>query len=124
MFLCLHVLVPLASQGELIGLLVLGPHLKGEVYTSEARNILATLAPQVAPALRLAQLVQEQVEAHSLEKEMFGFPRLQKLLEEQGGEASLIETLLDELHRFTGEGWEQENDVTLVTLQRSGSFHG
>ena len=59
------------------------------------------------------------VEAHSPGKEMFGFPRLQKLLEEQADYASLIETLLDELHRFTGEGWEQEDDVTLVTLQRT-----
>jgi serine phosphatase RsbU (regulator of sigma subunit) len=59
------------------------------------------------------------VEAHSLAKEMFGFPRLQKVLEERDGEASLIETLLVELHRFTGEGWEQEDDVTMVTLQRT-----
>jgi len=44
--------------------------------------------------------------AHSPGKEMFGFPHLQKLLEEQDDDASLIETLLDELHRFTGEGWE------------------
>jgi len=302
-----ELLVPLVSQGELIGLLVLGPHLKGEAYTNEERNILVTLAPQVAPALRVAQLVQERqtqvrererieqelrtaeaiqraflpkevpafpgwrlvtyyrparkvggdfydflpledgrwgliigdvtgkgvpaalvmatvhtmlrstaqgllspgevlarvnellaaeippgmfvtcffalldpasgrlryanagheppyrqqercarelwatgmplgmmpgsrceeheatiapgehllfysdglVEAHSPDKEMFGFPRLQKLLEEQNDDASLIETLLDELHRFTGEGWEQEDDVTLVTLQRT-----
>jgi serine phosphatase RsbU (regulator of sigma subunit) len=302
-----ELLVPLTSQGELIGLLVLGPHLKGEAYTNEERNILATLAPQVAPALRVTQLVQEQqeqvrererieqelrtaqaiqqaflpkevpafpgwqlvtyyrparevggdfydflplengrwgliigdvtgkgvpaalvmatvhtmlrstaqgplspgevlarvnellgadipqgmfvtcffalldpssgqlryanagheppfrqrqrsatelwatgmplgmmpgsryeeheatiapgesllfysdglVEAHSPEKEMFGFPRMQKILEEQCTDASLIETLLTELHHFTGEGWEQEDDVTLVTLQRT-----
>ncbi len=55
-----ELLVPLVSQGELIGLLVLGPHLKGEAYTNEERNILVTLAPQVAPALRVAQLVQER----------------------------------------------------------------
>jgi hypothetical protein len=28
-------------------------------------------------------------------------------------------TLLEELERFTGEGWEQEDDITLLTLQRS-----
>jgi hypothetical protein len=54
------VIQPLASQGELIGLLILGPHLKGEPYTNEERSMLATLAPQVAPALRVAQMVQEQ----------------------------------------------------------------
>lgn len=53
-------LLPLASQGELVGLLILGPHLKGEAYTHEERTMLDTLAPQVAPALRVAQLVQEQ----------------------------------------------------------------
>ena len=57
------------------------------------------------------------VEAHNPSREMFGFPRLQKLLEEQADEASLIDFLLGELKRFTGERWEQEDDVTLVTLQ-------
>ena len=50
---------------------------------------------------------------------MFGFPRMQKVLEEPRAEEALIETLLDELHRFTGERWEQEDDVTLVALQRA-----
>jgi serine phosphatase RsbU (regulator of sigma subunit) len=58
----MEIVVPLASQGELIGLLALGPHLKGEEYTREERSMLDTLAPQVAPALRVAQLVQEQQE--------------------------------------------------------------
>ncbi|HEV2582944.1 MAG TPA: GAF domain-containing SpoIIE family protein phosphatase [Ktedonobacteraceae bacterium] len=302
-----ELLVPLTSQGELIGLVVLGSHLKGEVYTNEELKILVTLAPQVAPSLRVAQLVQEQqaqvlererieqelrtaqaiqhaflpkevpvfpgwqlvtyyrparevggdfydflplkggrwgliigdvtgkgvpaalvmatvhtmlrstaqgslspsevlarvndllvpdipqgmfvtcffalldpasgrlyysnagheppyrqqdrnvtelwatgmplgmlpgsryeeheatitpgeslifysdglVEAHSPAKEMFGFPRMQKVLEERCEDVSLIETLLAELHSFTGEGWEQEDDVTLVSLQRT-----
>jgi serine phosphatase RsbU (regulator of sigma subunit) len=56
----MEIVVPLASQGELLGLLTLGPHLKGEEYTHEERSMLDTLAPQVAPALRVAQLVQEQ----------------------------------------------------------------
>ena len=34
-------------------------------------------------------------------------------------EPTLIELLLAELARFTGAGWEQEDDITLVTLQRS-----
>jgi hypothetical protein len=40
------------------------------------------------------------------------------LLEVHADEASLIDVLLGELKRFTGDGWEQEDDVTLVTLQR------
>jgi hypothetical protein len=31
----------------------------------------------------------------------------------------LVDFLMDELRSFTGEGWEQEDDITLVTLQRS-----
>ncbi len=58
------------------------------------------------------------VEAHNPSREMFGVPRLQTLLEAHADGASLIDVLLGELKRFTGEGWEQEDDVTLVTLQR------
>jgi serine phosphatase RsbU (regulator of sigma subunit) len=55
-----EIILPLASQGELLGLLILGLHQKGEAYTREEFIILDTLAPQVAPALRVAQLVQAQ----------------------------------------------------------------
>jgi serine phosphatase RsbU (regulator of sigma subunit) len=55
-----EMLLPLANQGELIGLLILGPRLKGEEYTAEQRAMLDALIPQVAPALRVAQMVQEQ----------------------------------------------------------------
>jgi serine phosphatase RsbU (regulator of sigma subunit) len=58
------------------------------------------------------------VEAHSPSREMFGFPRLQSLLAEQADGASLIDFLLGELKRFTSDGWEQEDDVTLLLLQR------
>jgi serine phosphatase RsbU (regulator of sigma subunit) len=58
------------------------------------------------------------VEAHNPGREMFGFPRLKTLLEERAEGASLIRLLLSELKSFTGEGWEQEDDVTMVTLQR------
>jgi serine phosphatase RsbU (regulator of sigma subunit) len=58
------------------------------------------------------------VEAHNPEREMFGFPRLQALLEVHAGGATLIDFLLSELKRFTGEGWEQEDDMTMLTLQR------
>jgi serine phosphatase RsbU (regulator of sigma subunit) len=55
-----EILLPLASQGELLGLLMLGPHLKGEAYTREERTLLDTIAPQVAPAIRVAQMVKTQ----------------------------------------------------------------
>ncbi len=60
------------------------------------------------------------VEAHDPNREMFGFPRLQGLVgAHRSGGSALIGFLLSELARFTGEGWEQEDDITLVTLQRS-----
>ena len=52
--------VPLVSQGELIGVLNLGPRLSEQDYSSDDRRLLDNLAAQAAPALRVAQLVREQ----------------------------------------------------------------
>jgi serine phosphatase RsbU (regulator of sigma subunit)/AAA+ ATPase superfamily predicted ATPase len=59
------------------------------------------------------------VEAHDPKGELFGHLRLEKLVAEHGGKTSLVDLLLEELYSFTGEGWVQEDDITLVTLQRS-----
>jgi serine phosphatase RsbU (regulator of sigma subunit) len=60
------------------------------------------------------------VEAHDPKGEMFGFPRLRELVAKHAAEEnSLEETLLEELYTFVGEGWEQEDDITLLTLRRS-----
>ena len=61
------------------------------------------------------------VEAHDPEGEMFGFPRLRKLVAERAEKESLEEALLEELYTFVGEGWEQEDDITLLTPRRSSS---
>jgi serine phosphatase RsbU (regulator of sigma subunit) len=58
------------------------------------------------------------VEAHNPEGEMFGFPRLQTLVAEHAKGEPLVDFLMEELYSFTGERWEQEDDITLVTLQR------
>jgi serine phosphatase RsbU (regulator of sigma subunit) len=58
------------------------------------------------------------VEAHDPKGEMFGFPRLRALIAEHGEERSLGNFLLEELYSFVGEGWEQEDDITLLTLRR------
>ncbi len=55
-----EIALPLISQGELLGLLLLGPRLDGESYTHENYSLLNTLATQVAPALRVVQMVQVQ----------------------------------------------------------------
>src|ERR671917_233213 len=62
------------------------------------------------------------VEAHDAKGEMFGFPRLRALVAEHGKERSLGNSLLEGLYSFTGEGWEQEDDITLLTLRRSASL--
>jgi serine phosphatase RsbU (regulator of sigma subunit) len=61
------------------------------------------------------------VEAHDPKGEMFGFPRLRALVAEQGEEGSLGDFCLEALYTFVGEGWEQEHDITLLTLRRSPS---
>jgi PAS domain S-box-containing protein len=58
------------------------------------------------------------VEAHSPQREMFGFPRMQRYVGAHPEGAALIDSLLAELEHFTGEEWEQEDDITLLTLQR------
>jgi serine phosphatase RsbU (regulator of sigma subunit) len=59
------------------------------------------------------------VEAHDPQGEMFGFPRLRAIVAEHGEERALEDFLMVELHSFVGEGWEQEDDITLLTLRRS-----
>jgi serine phosphatase RsbU (regulator of sigma subunit)/predicted ester cyclase len=61
------------------------------------------------------------VEAHDSKGEMFGFPRLRELVAQHAEERSLGEYLLEELYSFVGEGWEQEDDITLLTLERSAT---
>jgi serine phosphatase RsbU (regulator of sigma subunit) len=61
------------------------------------------------------------VEAHDPKGEMFGFPRLRALVAEHGEARSLEGFLLEELYSFVGEGWEQEDDITLLTLERSAT---
>ena len=75
--------VPLVSQGELIGTLNLGPRLSEQEYSTDDRRLLMTLAAQAAPAIRVAQLVREQAheaaERERLEQEM----RVATLIQQQ-----------------------------------------
>jgi serine phosphatase RsbU (regulator of sigma subunit)/anti-sigma regulatory factor (Ser/Thr protein kinase) len=57
-------------------------------------------------------------EAHSPVGDMYGFPRVKELLTGCENHDELIACSLDSLSGFTGAGWEQEDDVTLVTLHR------
>jgi len=55
-------------------------------------------------------------EAHDPNREMFGIPRLRDVLAWGEGGDRLLGSVLRELERFTGAGWEQEDDITLVSL--------
>jgi serine phosphatase RsbU (regulator of sigma subunit) len=62
-------IVPLVSQGELIGAISLGPRLSQQDYSSDDRGLLSNLSVQAAPAVRVAQLVrQQQLEARQRER--------------------------------------------------------
>lgn len=64
------------------------------------------------------------VEAHNTSQEMFGFPRLREIVasvkanKQESSSQQAIHDLLKELVQFTGPDWEQEDDVTLVALER------
>ena len=60
-------------------------------------------------------------EAHGPGREMFGFPRVARLVGNGPAGEELIDLCLTELHRFTGPDYEQEDDITLVSLQRSAA---
>ena len=58
------------------------------------------------------------VEAHNTDREMFSFPRLQRLMIDHSHADNLIEVLLNQLQDFTGSIWEQEDDITLLMLRK------
>jgi serine phosphatase RsbU (regulator of sigma subunit)/anti-sigma regulatory factor (Ser/Thr protein kinase) len=76
------------------------------------------------------------VEAHAPDGQMFGFPRLRGLVgagasakvpadaRDEGSQHALVKFLLDELAGFTGPDWEQEDDVTLMILERKATTPG
>jgi serine phosphatase RsbU (regulator of sigma subunit)/predicted ester cyclase len=104
----------------------------GDAEELRARGMPLGLMPGMSYEEREASLREEYgvlfysdglVEAHDPKGEMFGFPRLRELVAEHADEEmSLGDFLLKELYRFTGEGWEQEDDITLLTLRRFASL--
>jgi serine phosphatase RsbU (regulator of sigma subunit)/anti-sigma regulatory factor (Ser/Thr protein kinase) len=55
-----QLVAPLISQGDVVGLLNLGPRRSEQEYSHDDLRLLRTLADQAAPALRVAQLVAQQ----------------------------------------------------------------
>jgi serine phosphatase RsbU (regulator of sigma subunit)/anti-sigma regulatory factor (Ser/Thr protein kinase) len=64
-----ELVVPLVGQGELLGVLYLGPRLSDQPYSTDDRRLMENLASQVAPAIKVAQLVrQQQIETAERER--------------------------------------------------------
>jgi serine phosphatase RsbU (regulator of sigma subunit)/anti-sigma regulatory factor (Ser/Thr protein kinase) len=61
------------------------------------------------------------IEAHGPDGDMFGFPRLRELMAADLSGSEIIDAILEQLHAFTGQGWEQEDDITMVALRRDGA---
>jgi serine phosphatase RsbU (regulator of sigma subunit) len=103
-----------------------------DAYELRARGMPLGLMPNMSYEEQGASLSEGEsvlfysdglVEAHDPEGQMFSFPRLRALISELGvEERALVDFLMEELERFTGEGWEQEDDITLLTLKRSASL--
>jgi anti-sigma regulatory factor (Ser/Thr protein kinase) len=60
------------------------------------------------------------VEAHDAERNMYGFPRLKETVAEASGSQELIDAVLSDLASFAGATTEQEDDITMVAIERSG----
>ncbi len=73
----------------------------------------------IAPGSNVLLYSDGLVEAHNPDQEMYGFPRLREEMRVDDAGSELLDRLLDTLHRFTGPDWEQEDDITLVTLRRA-----
>jgi serine phosphatase RsbU (regulator of sigma subunit)/anti-sigma regulatory factor (Ser/Thr protein kinase) len=70
------------------------------------------------PGARVLLYSDGLIEAHDAQREMFGNARAADVLARGGSAAAVIERLLNALDGFTGGAEEQEDDITLVTLER------
>jgi anti-anti-sigma factor len=61
------------------------------------------------------------VEAHNRRREMFGEDRLQQLVGAHAGGIALVNGALADLTSFSGVDWEQEDDITMIAVQRSAA---
>jgi serine phosphatase RsbU (regulator of sigma subunit)/anti-sigma regulatory factor (Ser/Thr protein kinase) len=62
------------------------------------------------------------VEAHNPDYDMFGFPRVQELVRNYSGGEGLIAHLMQNLQAFVGDAYEQEDDITILTIERLEIF--
>src|SRR5215210_6579494 len=99
-----HAAIELSARGMPLGLMPQMSYEENETVLVAGENVLF--------------YTDGLIEAHNPRGQMFGTPRLRDLLSKHPMDATdLSVTLIEELERFTGEGWEQEDDITLLTLE-------
>src|SRR5919106_4916785 len=111
-----HNLPYVGAEGETLELMARGMPL-GLLPDMTYEEKGATLAPGTSLLLHSDGLA----EAHNPKGEMFGFPRLMGIVGSGGAGEALIDDCLKSLDSFVGAEWDQEDDITLVTVQRYGS---
>ncbi len=99
-----HGVVELRARGMPLGLMTGMPYEEKEI----------TLEPGDSVLLHSDGVV----EAHDPDRQMFGFPRLMETVGDSPGGQVLIDRVLTDLDAFTGPGAEQEDDITMLTLER------
>jgi serine phosphatase RsbU (regulator of sigma subunit)/anti-sigma regulatory factor (Ser/Thr protein kinase) len=73
----------------------------------------------IAPGSTVLLYSDGVVEAHDPDRELYGFPRIRALVGDTSPDDAVIPRVLDDLERFTGTDWEQEDDITLVSISRA-----
>jgi serine phosphatase RsbU (regulator of sigma subunit) len=86
-------------------------------------GLMPSMAYEVKETMLLASVLfysDGLIEAHNPEHEMcWAPPGVREIVKEHApGAKRLTARVVEELGRFTGEWWEQEDDITLVTLER------
>jgi serine phosphatase RsbU (regulator of sigma subunit) len=97
--------VELTASGRPLGLLPNLDYAEGDV--------------QISHGDRLLFYSKGLLQAEKPARGVFGPQRLKNLLASLPDQSSLIDDLLGKLKDFTGAGWEQEDDVTLLTVERT-----
>jgi serine phosphatase RsbU (regulator of sigma subunit) len=103
------------------------PYLRtgGEVKEVRARGMPLGLMPEaiydagettIAPGDGIVFHSDGLAEARNSSKEMFGLPRMKKIIASCPVPGATIQSMLNELKAFTGEDWEQEDDITLAVF--------
>jgi serine phosphatase RsbU (regulator of sigma subunit)/anti-sigma regulatory factor (Ser/Thr protein kinase) len=105
---------------------------EGEVTEAHATGMPLGMMPgstydnvtlDLAPGSRLLLYSDGIAEAHAPDGEMFGFGRTGELLVDLPRGAEGVDELLGRVAAFTGPDWEQEDDITLLLVERSVDEH-